>query len=71
MTPTPPLTDPKTRLGTFWSLPIRLLFSFELNSSDDHASTYYEERMREGRVIKVQDVAFTTYVRLLVMHAAG
>ena len=33
-----------------------------LNSSVERAPAYHEERMKEGKVIKVQDVAFTTYV---------
>lgn len=34
----------------------------KLSSSGDHVPAYYEERMKEGKVIKVQDVAFITYV---------
>ena len=30
-------------------------------SGEDHVPAYYEERMKEGKVIKVQDVAFITY----------
>ena len=41
------------------------------NSSGDYMSTYYRGKTREGRVIKVQDVAFITYVHLHPMHAAS
>ena len=40
-------------------------------SSGKHASSYYKERTREGRIIKVQDVAFITYVRLQPVCATG
>ena len=41
------------------------------NNSGDYLSTYYQEKTREGRVIKVQDVAFITYVHLYPVHAAS
>lgn len=46
-------------------LPPPLDFSFShprSNSSEEHVPTYYEEKMKEGKVIKVQDVAFITCV---------
>lgn len=46
--PPPPLNFPCSHL--------------RLNSSEGHVPAYYEEGMKEGKVIKVQDVAFITYV---------
>ena len=42
-----------------------------LSSDEDHVFAHYEDRVKEGTVIKVQDVAFITYVRLRrLFHAA-
>ena len=37
-------------------------------TNQPHRKIYYEKEMREGRVIKIQDVAFITYVRSHPVH---
>ena len=57
-----PTINFRTQSGTSRS-PSPLDFSHtRLNSNKDRVLAYYEEEMKEGKVIKVQDVAFITYV---------
>ena len=53
----------RTRYGTF-NLYYILAFSFShsiSNSNEGNVLGYYEDKIEEGKVIKVQDVAFVTY----------
>lgn len=62
----------RTRYGIYSLLGPTFHFSFShpgLNSSEDHAPAYYKEKMKEGRVIKVQDVAFITYADHIQCHS--
>lgn len=68
----PRMMAPRTRYGIYGLPGPPFNFSFShpgLNSSEDHAPAYYKEKMKEGRVIKVQDVAFITYADHIQCHS--
>ena len=53
-------TDDRPR-DTIWGFLASLVFSHpQFDSGGDHIPAPREERIREGRVIRVQDVAFVT-----------
>jgi hypothetical protein len=56
------MINPRTQCGTSRSPPSLDFSHPRLNSSGDRALAYYKERVKEGKVIRVQDVAFITYV---------
>jgi len=56
----PPTIKPRRQCDGFRVS--RPLIFLTLDYSEDRVPAYHEERMKEGKVIKVQDVAFITYV---------